>query len=227
MYDGWRMREDILLVAHSSGIEAVDLAFASRLDFLREKGVCLAFIRDGCLDMAEVLPICSHRLKVLPLTLSSGYIVQTIIPREIERLLEGQAVQWELMPPLGASSELADLVMSQLEALTPFPQKIVVLAHTAKQSPPEPLAFYEQLKTSLLGKSELLFAHLDEELLALAPILNGHDCVIQPFFLLRGNHLQRDLPNLLTSSGLNQMRVLSPLGEIYGLVALIQRLIGR
>lgn len=221
------MREDVLLVAHSSGIESVDQSFASQFSFLREKGVCLAFIRDGHLDVEEVLPLCAERLNVLPLTLSSGYIAQKIIPREIERLLYGQSVCWELMAPLGASSELVDLALSQLEALTPLPQKIVVLAHQAKQLTPEPLAFYEQLKTSLLGKSEVFFAHLDEELLALAPMLNGHYSVIQPFFLLRGNHLQCDLHNLLTANDLSRVSVLPPLGEIYGLVALIQRLVDR
>lgn len=221
------MREDVLLVAHSSGIEAVDQTFASQFSFLREKGVCLAFIRDGHLDVEEVLPICSERLKVLPLTLSSGYIAQKIIPREIERLLHRQSVCWELMPPLGVSSELVDLALSQLEALSPLPQKLVVLAHQAKQVTPEPLAFYEQLSTRLLGKSELFFAHLDKELVELAPTLNEHDSVIQPFFLLRGNHLQCDLPNLLMSNGLSGISVLPPLGEIYGLVALIQRLVNR
>lgn len=234
----------IILIAHSSGSEASDHVWKTRLlenikVLLPEHDIDMAFIK-GNPDIVSALDPDDREILVLPLCLSDGFFHRKLIPEVLAEIPEKIGIR--LLPPLYEDREGMFEIMKEASfeacppALRPLTRLLAVSHGSEAQGETGETDYAPSLCRNIPGFKdyEHVFLKKSPSLLEWTERQQEGDTLVLPCFLMEGKHTTNDIPAILgLPSGQSAfgahpfkqgtIRYAAPIGVNPGIASLIAR----
>ena len=203
--------EDYTLVLGAHGSEAapdsnapVDVLAGQIRDLDLFDQVTPAYLM-GRPSMEHVLErVSSRNVVVVPLMTSSGYYLNSVIPKRLAANEGSDQRQWFISPVAGMHPRIAPLMIERIKSdlqeheLAESQTTIALIGHGTRRnrlSGKSTYALFEQLRQAFpAARNRVAFLDQDPDAtLVAASILEGHTIVV-PFLVSRGPHTTVDVP---------------------------------
>ena len=156
-------------------------------------------------NMEQVLSVVpTEKVVVVPLMTSSGYYLNSVIPKKLAANEGAVGKQWFISPVAGMHPKIAPLMVDRITAclsehdLQESETTIALIGHGTRRnklSGKSTFALFEKLKTAFpAARNRVAFLDQDPDAtLVAASVLEGHTIVV-PFLVSRGPHTTVDVP---------------------------------
>ena len=203
--------DDVTLVLGAHGSEAASDSNAPVVDLAKRidsqnlfAKVTPAFLL-GQPNMTNVLDgISTRKVVVVPLMTSSGYYLNSVIPKKLAENEGASERRWLISPVAGMHDRIAELMFERIRSqiqengFEHSSTTIALIGHGTRRnrnSAKSTFALFEKLKLAFpAARNRVAFLDQDPEApLVGASIVEGHTIVV-PFLISRGPHTTVDVP---------------------------------
>jgi sirohydrochlorin cobaltochelatase len=157
----------------------------------------------------------SRRVFIAPLFISEGYFADQVIPAELgfgdSRLIQEPGRELHYCRPVGTHESMTKLILSRAVEVTrsfPFPRlpkpsetTLFVAGHGTEKNAKSRAAIDRQVELirsqGLYADVQAIFMEQDPRIEGCAALARTRNCVVVPFFISAGLHVQEDIPVLL------------------------------
>jgi sirohydrochlorin cobaltochelatase len=202
---------DVTLILGAHGSEAASDSNAPVVDLANQiesldlfAKVTPAFLL-GQPNMTNVLAgVSTEKVVVVPLMTSSGYYLNSVIPKKLAENENADKCEWLISPVAGMHDRIADLMIDRIRMrrseneIAESDTTIALIGHGTrrnKNSAKSTFALFEKIKLAFPNaRNRVAFLDQDPEApLVGASIVEGHTIVV-PFLVSRGPHTTVDVP---------------------------------